>query len=398
MLLYTCIKYGYRKCQTRPHENATYYCIQAHNQILNCEIWFACKSILDFSLSRNTLPAVLTVGCRWSHPVLSPVRWEREQHSGYWVTDNAETRLPLCTRIIKVLLSSTSWLKIIVMNRYKGLEYIGLLNSIEHIPPCPLLRYTPTPQPYVTKMVYSSASSLDIHVLHPMSGTSGVQKPKRRRKYVPHHMRSEESALKRNARERRRQGRINDALDRLNLHLPQTGSGERKAGKEGIVRKAIEYIQTLSSILGHTSRKLPVLTVNENPVEFPEPSPEFQPLPAELFGQLMIEAQHWISSTQVTPLMTSSPNNIRSLVPIPFHNDYKICDPSTIQAPYVHCQNSDEESGYSDCSYADVHSPSSSSGSSAADDIVDELFTSDSFTSEISNEYLESIMDFDTFA
>ena len=245
-------------------------------------------------------------------------------------------------------------------------------------------------------MVYRSVSSMN--VFHSMSGTSGVQKSKRRRKYLPHHMRSEESALKRNARERRRQGRINDALDRLNLHLPRIGSGNRKSGKEGIIRRTIDYIDSLSLILGKTSRKLPLFPVHGNQVDIPEPSPEFQPLPAELFGQLMFDAQHWISSTQVIPLMTSSPNNARILTTDPLRGEYIICDPSTTQAPNVHCQSSDEESAYFDYSYTDIYSPSSSSGSSAADDIVDELFTGDSFTSEISNEHLHSIMDFDTFA
>ena len=246
-------------------------------------------------------------------------------------------------------------------------------------------------------MVYSSASSMNI--LHPMAGTSGVQKPKRCRKYVPHHMRSEESALKRNARERRRQGRINDALDRLNLHLPQTGCGDRKSGKEGIIRRAIKYIETLSSILEKSSKKLPLFPVHGNSFEIPEPSPEFQPLPAELFGQLMVEAQHWISATQVTPLMTSSPNIVRIPTTDLFHHEYIIADqsPGTVKVANIHCQSSDGESGYFDSSYADIYSPSSNSGSSAADDIVDELFTSDSFTSDKSNEHLESILDIDTF-
>ena len=246
-------------------------------------------------------------------------------------------------------------------------------------------------------MVYSSVSSMNI--FHHTAGTGDVQKPKRRRKYVSHHMRSEESALKRNARERRRQGRINDALDRLNLHLPQTGTRDRKPGKEGIIRRAIDYIQTLSSILEQTSRKLPLFPIHGDPVGLPESSPEFQPLPAELFGQLMVEAQQWISSTQVTPLMTSSPNNLRIPTTDHLHSEYIIADqsPCTVQAVNVHSQSSGEESEYFDCSYDDIYSQSSSSGSSAADDIVDELFTSDSFTSEISNEYLESILDIDTF-
>ena len=275
-------------------------------------------------------------------------------------------------------------------------QYISLLDDIEHTSTCPLLWYTSLLQP-VTKMVYSSALSIDI--LCAVTGTSGVQKPKRRRKYVPHHMRSAESALKRNARERRRQCRINDALDRLNLHLPRMGSGDRKAGKEGIIRMAIDYIQTLSSILGQTSRKLPVFPVHGNPVELPEPSPEFQPLPAELFGQLMIEAQHWISATQVTPLMTSSPNSDRIPATDRLQSNYIISDlsPCTVQAVNVHCQSPGEESGYFDGSYTDIYSPSSSSGSPAADEIVDELFTNDSFISDISNEHLESILDISTF-
>ena len=246
-------------------------------------------------------------------------------------------------------------------------------------------------------MVYHSA--LSVNILTPMTGTSGVQKPKRHRKYVPHHMRTEESALKRNARERRRQGRINDAIDRLNLHLPHTTTGSRKPGKEGIIRRAIEHIRNLSLILGQTSGNRSSFPFQGNSVEIPEPSPEFQALPAELFGQLMIEAQQWVSSTHVTPLMTSSPNNVRIPATDRLHNEYIISDPSTytIQATNVQSQSPGEESGYFDGSYTDIYSPSSSSGSSAADDIVDELFASDSFISDISDEQLKSIMDFDTF-
>ena len=144
-------------------------------------------------------------------------------------------------------------------------------------------------------MVYISASSVDI--FQSMEYIHKVHKPKRRRKYVPHHMRSEESALKRNASERRRQGRINNALDSLNRYLPQAGPGDKKWGKEGIVRRAIEYIQTLSSILGQTSMNHIVLPGHQSPVELPETSPEFNPLPEELFHRLTVEAQHWMPST-----------------------------------------------------------------------------------------------------
>ena len=154
--------------------------------------------------------------------------------------------------------------------------------------------YTSLPPRHSTekKMVYIRASSVDI--FQSTNDLHGVHKPKRRRKYVPHHMRSEEYALKRNARERRRQGRINDALDSLNCLLPQTGSGNKKCGKEDIIQRAIECIQTLSSILEQTSRN----RIHQSPVELPEPSPQFNPLPEELFRRLTVEAQHWISSTQ----------------------------------------------------------------------------------------------------
>ena len=71
--------------------------------------------------------------------------------------------------------------------------------------------------------------------------------------------------------------------------------------------------------------------------------------------------------------------------------------PSTVQAVNVHCQSPGEESGYFDGSYIDIYSPFSSSGSPAADEIVDELFSNDSFTSDISKEHLESILDVSTF-
>ena len=145
-------------------------------------------------------------------------------------------------------------------------------------------------------MAYFSAPSRNI--FEPTKGIHTVQKPKRRRKYVPRHMRSEESALKRNARERRRQSRINEALNKLNQHLPQTGHGNKKCGKEGIIRRAIEYIQTLLSVLEQTPRSVAVLADQQHPAELPEPSPEFNPLPEQLFQSLMVEAQHFISSTQ----------------------------------------------------------------------------------------------------
>ena len=138
-------------------------------------------------------------------------------------------------------------------------------------------------------MVYIRAS---VDIFQSTDDLHKVHKPKCRRKYVPHHMSSEESALKLNARERRRQGRINDALDSLNCHLPQTGSGNKKCGKEDIVQRAIECIQTLSSILEQTSRN----RIHQIRVELPEPSPEFNP--EELFKSLTVEAQHWVSSTQ----------------------------------------------------------------------------------------------------
>ena len=142
------------------------------------------------------------------------------------------------------------------------------------------------------KMVYIRASSVDI--FQSTDDLHRVHKPKRRRKYVPHPMRSEESALKRIGRERRRQCRINDALDSLNCLLPQTGSANKKCGKEDIIRRSIECIQTLSSILEQTSRN----RIHQRPVELPEPSPQINPLPGKLLQRLTVEAQHWLSSTQ----------------------------------------------------------------------------------------------------
>ena len=82
------------------------FCYKAIKKLATVKYHFVTnkKAFLKFCLSCNTLPAVLIVECWWSHPALSPVRWERGQHSGYWVTDNTETRLPPCTQIIKVLL------------------------------------------------------------------------------------------------------------------------------------------------------------------------------------------------------------------------------------------------------------------------------------------------------
>ena len=74
--------------------------------------------------------------------------------------------------------------------------------------------------------------------------------PKKTRRYVPHHLRSVESAYKRNARERRRQNRINTALERLQSHLPSTEESTRE-GKEQIMRRAISYIRYLRKVLGH---------------------------------------------------------------------------------------------------------------------------------------------------
>ena len=82
-----------------------------------------------------------------------------------------------------------------------------------------------------------------------------LSEKKTSRRYVPHRLRTQDSARKRNARERRRQGRINTALDRLQSYLPETEE-ERREGKEQIMRRAISYIRYLRKVLGYADDTL----------------------------------------------------------------------------------------------------------------------------------------------
>ena len=72
---------------------------------------------------------------------------------------------------------------------------------------------------------------------------------KRTRKYVPHHLRSVESASKRNARERKRQTRLNDALEQLRDRLPTELTERKKLAKGAIMSAAVEYIEQLTTML-----------------------------------------------------------------------------------------------------------------------------------------------------
>ena len=90
--------------------------------------------------------------------------------------------------------------------------------------------------------------------------------------------------------------------------------------------------------------------------------------------------------------MTSTPNTVKIQPTHLFPNDL-----SPIQAD-VHRIHPEEGPAMGDLnsSYMDISSSSSGSGSSAADDIVNELFLSNSSeTIDISDEQFESALDFD---
>ena len=78
--------------------------------------FFSHRFVLCFKigLSRNALSAALSAGyCWWPRVLLSPARWEHEQHSGYWVTDNTETRSVTTMFIVyRSINLSTPWLKL----------------------------------------------------------------------------------------------------------------------------------------------------------------------------------------------------------------------------------------------------------------------------------------------
>ena len=80
---------------------------------------------------------------------------------------------------------------------------------------------------------------------------------RKKRRYVPHSLRTTDSVNKRNARERRRMQRFNDAFDALKSRLPQLKNAKKRVAKERIMREAVDYIRHLSGVLGIVSSALP---------------------------------------------------------------------------------------------------------------------------------------------
>ncbi|KAK6999083.1 achaete-scute 2 [Biomphalaria glabrata] len=72
----------------------------------------------------------------------------------------------------------------------------------------------------------------------------------RRRRHIPHALRTTEFVAKRNDRERRRIRLVNQAFESLRQHIPSTRC-DTKASKISILRKAMGYIDELSDLLGH---------------------------------------------------------------------------------------------------------------------------------------------------
>ena len=80
---------------------------------------------------------------------------------------------------------------------------------------------------------------------------------RKKRRYVPHALRTSDSVNKRNARERRRMQRFNDAFDALKSRLPQLKNAKKRVAKERIMREAVDYIRHLVDVLGVVSPGMP---------------------------------------------------------------------------------------------------------------------------------------------
>lgn len=76
-----------------------------------------------------------------------------------------------------------------------------------------------------------------------------VCNPKRKRRYIPHSERAVEKVNRRNASERSRMMRINEAFQVLQSHLPVMQDMDKRVAKEQILNWAAEYIQSLSDII-----------------------------------------------------------------------------------------------------------------------------------------------------
>lgn len=74
---------------------------------------------------------------------------------------------------------------------------------------------------------------------------------RRRRKHVPHHLRSNDYVIRRNNRERMRVQSVNAAFETLRQHVPYVYQNhDNKTSKVSILRQAAGYIFSLTSLLG----------------------------------------------------------------------------------------------------------------------------------------------------
>ena len=95
------------------------------------------------------------------------------------------------------------------------------------------------------------------------------------------------------------------------------------------------------------------------------------------------------------PLMTSTPNIVKIQPTQLPQNECTLFDLSPIQTDVLRINQEGLAMGNLKSSYMDISSSSSSSGSSTADDIVDESFLSDSSENiDISDTQFESALDF----
>ncbi|CAG0889180.1 unnamed protein product [Cyprideis torosa] len=142
-------------------------------------------------------------------------------------------------------------------------------------------------------------------------GTPSASMAKRRcrnsYKHVPHCEKPPHLVAKRNARERRRVQAVNSAFSKLRDVLPLDNRGKR-VSKVKTLKKAMDYIQHLSDILGnYDNRPSPVRTKkqeiqSEDPPSFP-PSDEENSTPPPDVGYsqsvipvTMTTADHFIAT------------------------------------------------------------------------------------------------------
>lgn len=88
----------------------------------------------------------------------------------------------------------------------------------------------------------------DTDRLQTSSADTTILKGKKMRRHIPHYLRPQDFVERRNSRERKRIGNVNDAFEVLRRHIPSLKDKEG-ASKINILRFAIEYIHDLGSLL-----------------------------------------------------------------------------------------------------------------------------------------------------